>query len=363
MTIKKLLNEGKDASDIAVLYRTNAQSRVIEEELLKQNIPYRIVGGFSFYQRKEIKDLLAYLKLIYNPKDDVSLLRVINSPKRGIGLKTIENLTAKADSLGVSLFEVIESSKELKFKELILSLKKVAETVTLTELIDKVLESSGLKKELETEKTIESEIRLENLEEFKSITKAFEEREGLVSLEDFLYEVSLVNDKDEYKDPRHKVSLMTIHSVKGLEYDVVFVLGLEEGIFPHLNSLMSNSEVEEERRLCYVAITRAKEKLYLLNARRRVLFGKEGINPPSRFLNEIDPSLLNSNVENTSSKIVKENVIREEDVDYKVGDYVVHENFGAGRVIEVTNSLVTVAFPHPYGIKKLMKNHKSLSKV
>ena len=363
MTIKKLLNEGKDASDIAVLYRTNAQSRVIEEELLKQNIPYRIVGGFSFYQRKEIKDLLAYLKLIYNPKDDVSLLRVINSPKRGIGLKTIENLTAKADSLGVSLFEVIESSKELKFKELILSLKKVAETVTLTELIDKVLESSGLKKELETEKTIESEIRLENLEEFKSITKAFEEREGLVSLEDFLYEVSLVNDKDEYKDPRHKVSLMTIHSVKGLEYDVVFVLGLEEGIFPHLNSLMSNSEVEEERRLCYVAITRAKEKLYLLNARRRVLFGKEGINPPSRFLNEIDPSLLNSNVENTSSKIVKENVIREEDVDYKVGDYVVHENFGAGRVIEVTNSLVTVAFPHPYGIKKLMKNHKRLSKV
>ena len=364
MEITKLLDKEIDASDIAVLYRTNAQSRVVEEEFLKQNIPYRIVGGFSFYQRKEIKDLLAYLKLIYNPKDDISFLRVINTPKRGIGLKTIDNLTAKADSKGLSLFEVIETGKELKFKELILELQKVSETVTLTELIDKVLESSGLKAELESEKSIESEIRLENLEEFKSITKAFEERMGLVSLEDFLYEVSLVNDKDEYKDPRHKVSLMTIHSVKGLEYDYVFVLGLEEGIFPHLNSLMSNSDVEEERRLCYVAITRAREKLYLLNARRRVLFGKDSINPPSRFLQEIDNNLLDENtIKEKEKKIIKEEVIRDEDVDYQIGDYVVHDTFGAGRVVEVTNSLVSVAFKHPYGIKKLMKNHKSLTKV
>lgn len=365
MEIKKLLNDDKSASDIAILYRTNAQSRVIEEELLKQNIPYRIVGGFSFYQRKEIKDLLAYLKLIYNPKDDISFLRVINTPKRGIGLKSIENLTEKADSKGISLFEAIEEGKELKFKELITSLQKVQEKVTLTELIDKVLESTEMKKELVNEKSIESEIRLENLEEFKSITKAFEERMGLVSLEDFLYEVSLVNDKDEYKDAKDKVSLMTIHSVKGLEYDYVFVLGLEEGIFPHLNSLMSSSETEEERRLCYVAITRAKEKLYLLNARRRVLFGKDSVNPPSRFLNEIDESLLESNtLKEKEVKIInKEEVLREEDVDYKIGDYVVHEHFGAGKVVEVTNSLVSVAFKHPYGIKKLMKNHKSLTKV
>ena len=243
------------------------------------------------------------------------------------------------------------------------SLQKVSETITLTELIEKILETSGLRAELESEKTLESEIRLENLEEFKSITKAFEEREGLVSLEDFLYEVSLVNDKDEYKDRRNKVSLMTIHSVKGLEYNTVFVVGLEEGIFPHLNSLMSNSETEEERRLCYVAITRAKEKLYLLNARRRVLFGKEGINPPSRFLSEIDSNLIETNVKEEPKKIVKESLIREEDVNYQVGDYVVHENFGTGKVLEVTNSLVTVAFSHPYGVKKLMKNHKSLSKV
>ena len=365
MEIKKLLDSGKDASDIAILYRTNAQSRVIEEELLKQNIPYRIVGGFSFYQRKEIKDLLAYLKLIYNPKDDISLLRVINTPKRGIGLKTIEHLTEVADSKDISLFEAIEDGKELKFKNLILSLQKVSETVTLTELIDKVLDSTEMKKELVSEKSIESEIRLENLEEFKSITKAFEERMGLVSLEDFLYEVSLVNDKDEYKDSRHKVSLMTIHAVKVLEYDIVFVLGLEEGIFPHLNSLMSASETEEERRLCYVAITRAKEKLYLLNARRRVLFGKDGINPPSRFLSEIDSNLIESNTEKKEEQVhvTKEAVLRDEDVDYQVGDYVVHEHFGAGKVLEVTNSLVTVAFKHPYGIKKLMKNHKSLTKV
>ncbi len=364
-TIKKMLNDNYDASEIAVLYRTNAQSRVIEEELLKDNIPYRIVGGFSFYQRKEIKDLLAYLKLIYNPKDDISFLRVINTPKRGIGLKSIEALTTKADHENTSLFEAITDGKEEKFKDLIISLQKISESVTLTELIDKVLDATGMKAELVSEKTLESEIRLENLEEFKSITKAFEEREGLVSLEDFLYEVSLVNDKDEYKDSRNKVSLMTIHSVKGLEYNTVFVVGLEEGIFPHLNSLMSSSETEEERRLCYVAITRAKEKLYLLNARRRVLFGKEGINPPSRFLGEIDQDLLETNTkeEQVPKKIDKESLIRTEDVDYQVGDYVVHENFGTGKVLEVTNSLVTVAFKHPYGIKKLMKNHKSLAKV
>ena len=186
----------------------------------------------------------------------------------------------------------------------------------------------------------------------------------LVSLEDFLYEVSLVNDKDEYKDSRNKVSLMTIHSVKGLEYDIVFVLGLEEGIFPHLNSLMSASETEEERRLCYVAITRAKEKLYLINARRRTLFGKDGVNPPSRFISEIDENLIDSNVRKEEVKHVnKEEVLREEDIDYKVGDYVVHEHFGAGKVVDVTNSLVSVAFKHPYGVKKLMKNHKSLTKV
>ena len=363
-TIKKLQEKNVSLADIAVLYRTNAQSRVLEEELLKQSIPYKIVGGFSFYARKEIKDLLAYLKLIYNPKDDVSFLRVINTPKRGIGSKTIENLTTQAEALNCSLFEAITGGKEQAFQQLIIDLQQQSNETTLTQLIDKVLELSGLKKELENEKTLEAEIRLENLEEFKSITKSFEEKEGLVSLEDFLYEVSLVNDKDEYEDNYNRVNLMTIHAVKGLEFDVVFIVGLEEGIFPHINSLMSANDIEEERRLCYVAITRAKEKLYILNTRRRVLFGNNQINPPSRFLKEIDTSLIESNHKLEENQILEEkDVLREEEVDYQVGDYVVHDNFGAGRVIEVTNSLVTVAFKLPFGVKKLMKNHKKLTKI
>ncbi len=364
--IKKIQDSGKSLSQVAILYRTNAQSRVMEEELLKDSIPYHIVGGLSFYSRKEIKDLLAYLKLIYNEKDDVSFLRVINTPKRGIGLKTIQALQTKADINNSSLFDAIDGGKEQSFKDLILSLKKVSETVSLTELIDKVLDASGIRKELEAEKSIEAEVRLENLKEFKSITKAFEERLGLVSLEDFLYEISLVNDKDEYSEARDKVSLMTVHSVKGLEFDIVFVIGLEEGIFPHMNSLYSSYDVEEERRLCYVAITRAREKLYLFNARRRVLFGNEQINPPSRFLGEIDKDLLETNKvarKEAEQKIDVNSVLRDEEVDYQIGDYVVHDHFGRGKVIDVTNSLVTVAFPIPFGVKKLLKNHKSLAKI
>ena len=364
--IKKIQDSGKSLSQVAILYRTNAQSRVMEEELLKDSIPYHIVGGLSFYSRKEIKDLLAYLKLIYNEKDDVSLLRVINTPKRGIGLKTIQALQTKADINNSSLFEAIDGGKEQSFKDLILSLKKVSETVSLTELIDKVLDASGIKRELEAEKSIEAEVRLENLKEFKSITKAFEERLGLVSLEDFLYEISLVNDKDEYSEANDKVSLMTVHSVKGLEFDIVFVIGLEESIFPHMNSLYSSYDVEEERRLCYVAITRAREKLYLFNARRRVLFGNEQINPPSRFLGEIDKDLLETNTvarKESEKKIDVNSVLRDEEIDYQVGDYVVHDHFGRGKVVDVTNSLVTVAFPLPFGVKKLLKNHKSLAKI
>ena len=365
--IKELTNKGTDYKDIAVLYRTNAQSRVMEEEMLKENMPYRVIGSFYFYSRKEIKDLIAYLRLIHNSKDNVSLLRVINTPKRGIGLKTIENLTAISDEQGISIYEAISSGKELEFKNLIERLKEVSENLTLTELIDKVLDASGMKKELESEGSLESEIRLENLEEFKSITKSFEEREGLVSLEEFLLEISLISDVEEYKDDPNRVSLMTVHSVKGLEFNHVFVIGMEEGIFPHMNSLMESSDVEEERRLMYVAITRAKDDLHLINARRRTLFGKEQINPVSRFLTEIPKELVETNVEEEfkkqEPKIEVGEMFREEEVDYQVGDFVYHETFGTGKVVEVTNTLVSVAFKHPHGIKKLMKNHKKLSKV
>lgn len=366
--IKELRNKDVEYKDIAVLYRTNAQSRVLEEEILKENMPYRVIGSFYFYSRKEIKDLIAYLRLIHNSKDNVSLLRVINTPKRGIGLKTIENLTMKADEAGTSIYEAISSGKELEFKKTIEQLKSLSEELTLTELIDKVLDASGMRQELESEKTLESEVRLENLEEFKSITKSFEEREGLVSLEDFLLEISLISDVEEYKDDPNRVSLMTVHSVKGLEFNHVFVVGMEEGIFPHMNSLMETSELEEERRLCYVAITRAKDDLHLINARRRTLFGKEQINPVSRFIGEISKDLIETNVKEEElpqqeKKIDTEVMFREEEVDYQVGDYVYHETFGTGRVVEVTNTLVSVAFKHPHGIKKLMKNHKKLSKV
>ena len=365
--INELVNKGVEYKDIAVLYRTNAQSRVMEEEMLKENLPYRVVGSFYFYSRKEIKDLIAYLRLIHNYKDNVSLLRVINTPKRGIGLKTIENLTQIADDNEISIYEAISSGKELEFKNLIERLREVSENLTLTELIDKVLDASGMRQELESEDSLEAEVRLENLEEFKSITKAFEEQEGSVSLEEFLLEISLVSDVEEYKDDPNRISLMTVHSVKGLEFNYVFVIGLEEGIFPHMNSLLESSDVEEERRLMYVAITRAKDDLHLINARRRTLFGKEQINPTSRFLSEIPKELLETNAQE-EEKEVKEKIevgemFRDEDVDYQVGDYVYHETFGTGKVVEVTNTLVSVAFKHPHGIKKLMKNHKKLSKV
>lgn len=364
---KEMVNRGVEYKDIAVLYRTNAQSRVIEEEMLKENIPYRVIGSFYFYSRKEIKDLIAYLRLIHNSKDNVSLLRVINTPKRGIGLKTIDSLTEKADNAGTSIYEAITTGKELEFKNIIEKLKVISEELTLTELIDKVLDASGMRQELESEGSLEAEVRLENLEEFKSITKSFEEREGLISLEDFLLEISLISDVEEYKDDPNRISLMTVHSVKGLEFAHVFVVGMEEGIFPHMNSLMENSELEEERRLCYVAITRAKDDLHLINARRRTLFGNEQINPVSRFIGEISPDLLETNVQDElpkkEEKINVGEMFREENVDYHVGDLVYHESFGTGKVVEVTNTLVSVAFKHPHGIKKLMKNHKKLSKV
>ena len=364
--IKNLINNGIEYENIAVLYRTNSQSHVIEEEFLKNKIPYKIVGGIGFYSRKEIKDVLAYLRLIYNEKDNISLLRVINTPKRGVGSKTISNLIEKANNEGKSIYEVIVSGKELEFKNIIEKLKKFSESLTITELVDKILDITGIRKEYESDKTLESDIRLENLEELKTVTRTFEEKEGIVSLEDFLYEVSLVSDVNEYDEDKNRVSLMTVHSVKGLEFDYVFITGLEEGIFPHMNSLMNNSDLEEERRLCYVAITRAKEKLYLVNARLRMMFGHDCTNLPSRFIGEINKELLDGYVSEDNFKEEKidiEEKFYKDDVDYKKDDYVYHEIFGQGKVINVSGSLVTIAFKHPYGIKKLMKNHKSLSKV
>ena len=361
--IRNLVNNGVSLDDIAVLYRTNAQSRTIEEGFLNSNIPYKIVGSFAFYSRKEIKDLLAYLKLIYNTKDDVSLMRIINYPKRKIGAKTIENLSMDAVLNGTSMFDVISSGKELEFKKLILEMKEKSEVLSLTETIDMVLDLSGIKSELESEHTLEADIRLENLNEFKSITKTFEEESGIASLEDFLNEVSLVSDvNDQKNDNSPKVTLMTIHAVKGLEYKYVFVIGMEENIFPHVNSCEEDGGIEEERRLCYVAITRAKEKLYLVNALRRMLYGKTSVNMPSRFINEIDKDLIDAPEKKMVNMKFNKKEAFNDDNGLKTGDNVIHDIYGPGVVVNVDKSIATIAFKGQ-GIKKLMKNHKSIKKV
>lgn len=365
--IKKLIEKGVNPKDICVLYRANAQSRTVEEAFLTSNISYNIVGSYAFYNRKEIKDLVAYLKLIYNNKDDVSLLRVINYPKRGIGNKAIENLAIKSNVLDKSLYEVIDSGKELEFKNMIEEIKKEESHLTLTELIDMVLDKSGIKKSLEDEKSIEADIRIENLEEFKSIAKAMEINEGIVSLEELLDKLALVSDVSEQKnDNEDKVTLMTMHAVKGLEYDYVFVVGVEEGLFPHSNSLESNDELEEERRLCYVAITRAKKKLYLINARSRILYGKVSSNVPSRFINEISDEYIETIGKKEDSNVFKpkidKNKMMNEDNDLHPGDMVNHDKYGFGVVVTIDGSIATISFKRD-GLKKLMKNHKSIHKM
>lgn len=363
--ILKLLDEKVPLSDISILYRTNAQSRNMEEVLLRENIPYKVVGSFYFYNRKEIKDLIAYLKLIYNQHDDVSLLRVINSPKRGIGAKTIENLTNKANATGISIFEAIDSGKELQFKHIIQDLMIKSESLSLTELVEEVLIRSGMKQELVSEKSMEADIRLENLEEFKTITKSFEETNGIVSLEAFLMEISLVADVEEHKNNHDVVTLMTVHSAKGLEFDYVFLIGMEEGIFPHTNSFMDPEGLEEERRLCYVAITRAKKSLWLVNARRRTIYGMDNQNPPSRFIDEIDSDYLEPDFEEKKQSFQfakKTETLIDKNADYQIGDHIIHDQFKEGIVVGIEKSILTIAFPHPYGIKKLLKGHKSIKK-
>ena len=361
--IKKLINDGTDKSEIAVLYRTNAQSRAIEEAMLENHIPYKVIGSFYFYNRREIKDLIAYLKLIYNTYDDISLLRVINTPKRGIGQKTIENLSIKAVTEKKSIYEVIESGKELIFKNIIEEIIKEKDKLSLTELVDLVLDKSGIRQELVSEKSIEADIRLENLEEFKTITRNFEENNGIVSLEEFLEQITLVSDIEEHKNNEDVVTLMTVHSAKGLEFENVFIIGLEEGIFPHKNSMDLREDLEEERRLCYVAITRAKKKLYLVNSKKRMIFGESSYNQPSRFINEINDEYLDTyNDIKEDIKFDKQSMI-DDTIEYSIGDKVIHDTYGEGIIVALDKSVVTIAFPHPIGIKKMIKGHKSIRKV
>ena len=359
--INKLYLDGYEPKDVAILYRTNAQSRAIEEVFASKGIPYKIYGSYYFYNRKEIKDLISYLKLIYNDKDEISLRRIINVPKRGIGDSAIKDIELRANLNQCSMYDALESKKELEFKDIIESIKKTSENLSLTELIDEVLDKSGMKKELEDSHLIEDETRLENLMEFKSITASYEERTGSVNLGDFLEEISLVSDQANHTEDGNVVTLMTLHSAKGLEFPVVFMVGMEEGIFPHNMSIMEDN-IEEERRLCYVGITRAKEKLYLTNAKRRMLYGKDQMNVPSRFIAEIKDDLLEKNEINKEEKIIKKGEMYTKDnSDIVNGSIIDHTEYGLGAVIDVSGSLITVAFK--CGVKKLMKNHKSITKV
>ena len=289
-------------SDFAILYRMNTQSRALEDILRRENIPYKIVGGLKFYERKEIKDIIAYLRLIQNTSDNLSLTRVINEPKRGVGKTSLDKVSEISNNEGISMFEVIKNadkyglgrvySNTREFVETIENLQSKKDEMKISELVTKTLQDTGYTKALELENTVEAENRIENLDEFLTVAIEFEEQSAEDSLSAFLEGITLSSDLDNMEDSEESVTLMTLHSAKGLEFPVVFLVGMEEGIFPGYKSITEPGELEEERRLCYVGITRAKEKLLLTCARQRTIFGSTSCNAVSRFLKEIPSAML-----------------------------------------------------------------------
>ena len=289
-------------SDFAVLYRMNTQSRAIEDILRRENIPYKIVGGLKFYERKEIKDIISYLRLIQNPSDNLSLKRIINEPKRGIGKTSLDKVEEISNNTGVSMYEIIEHADQYglnrvflnsrEFVNCIEELRAKKDEMQISELIKETLKKSGYTKALENENTIEAENRIENLDEFLTVAIEFEEESADNKLSDFLEGITLSSDIDNMEETEDTVTLMTLHSAKGLEFPVVFLVGMEEGIFPGYKSISEPKELEEERRLCYVGITRAKENLFLTCSKQRTIFGSTSCNQVSRFLKEIPSELL-----------------------------------------------------------------------
>lgn len=392
--------------DIAILYRTNAQSRVIEEGLRNAAIPYTMVGGLRFYDRKEIKDIMAYIKVLFNPADAISLLRIINVPRRGIGNTTIGRLAEYAAQNNVSLFDAVSNpdlvpglttraKHQLEgLAELIFNLMACQNTLPVAELVDKVMRDSGYLAELEADSDPQAMNRIENLKELVSDAKKFTETETENTLEEFLSHVSLLTDLDNNEFSDDKVTLMTLHSAKGLEFPVVFLAGLEEGIFPHVRTLMDEREIEEERRLCYVGITRAERKLYISNARQRMIYGNTVCYSPSRFLDEIPPELMERYApkrpsylspvqsnrpvaaaslpkiavkpELTVLKTPVQNPANPQNVEWKAGEKVYHTKWGTGTVVAVSgsgsNMQLSIAFPNE-GIKKLLAQLAPISRV
>ncbi|UEX90788.1 DNA helicase PcrA [Staphylococcus ratti] len=362
--IFKQQKKGRKLKDIAVLYRTNAQSRVLEETFLKSNLPYVMVGGQKFYDRKEIKDVLSYLRLIANSSDDISLQRVINVPKRGIGPSSVDKIASYAASNNISMFEALAEvdfiglSKKVtqaasEFYQLMNHLMKEQEFLEISDIVEEVLVKTGYREMLEREQTLEARSRLENIDEFMSVPKDYEKNTPIEeqSLINFLTDLSLVADVDE-ANLEDGVTLMTMHSAKGLEYPVVFIIGLEESIFPHIRAIKSDGdhEMEEERRISYVAITRAEEELYLTHASSRTLYGRSQSNPRSRFLNEIPDDLLELPERQKPTSIGRQrqapkrgfsqrtvvNQKQPSTSEWKVGDKVTHKSWGEGMVSNVS---------------------------
>ena len=391
-------------TDFAVLYRTNAQSRMVEEIFLKSNIPYKIVGGIKFYDRKEIKDILAYLRLIANPDDEISFARIINMPKRGIGATYIDKIINYGVQNGISLtavldeIEHVEKKKKItkavkEFASLLHNWVNMQEYLSVTELVEEVIEKTGYRDMLKNERSLEAEGRLENLDEFLSVTQTFESQSEDKSLVAFLTDLALVADIDRVdEDPTvgEEVILMTMHSAKGLEFPVVFIIGLEEGVFPHTRSLMEEDEMQEERRLAYVGITRAEEELYLSNAQMRTLFGRTNMNAASRFISEIPTELLEplnetapkretfsakgrttgagATTTRSRSAFVRPAVKTTggEQIGWAVGDKASHQKWGVGTVVSVKGEgdakELDIAFPSPIGIKRLLAKFAPVTK-
>lgn len=363
--IIKHRKSGKDYNDMAILYRTNAQSRVLEETFMKSNIPYTMVGGQKFYDRKEIKDLLSYLRIVANSNDDISLQRIINVPKRGIGPSSVDKIQRYALDNNISMFDALGEvdfiglSKKvtqecIQFYEMVQNLIKEQEFLEISDIVEEILEKSGYRQMLEHEQTIESRSRLENIDEFMSVPKDYEKDTPLEeqSLINFLTDLSLVADIDEAQIDSG-VTLMTMHSAKGLEFPIVFLMGMEESLFPHIRAIKSDDEheMEEERRICYVAITRAEEVLYITHATSRMLFGRSQANLPSRFLKEIPEELLETPAKSKRQTITsksttpskrgfsKRTTSTKKQVsasDWKVGDKVTHKSWGEGMVSNVS---------------------------
>ena len=402
--IKKHFDEQGSFSDCAILYRTNAQSRVIEEMLMRESVPYKVLSGLRFYDRKEIKDIIAYLRVVYNPNDDVSLARIINEPKRKIGNATLEKARNIAREKETSLYDVISHAddypefktaikKLLSFSEIIQSLIKLKDTVTIEDLTGRILNDTGYMPALVMEDTTESKTRIENLGEFISVITEFEKNEETGNtLGEFLENISLVSDIDGYDENEDSAVLMTIHSAKGLEFPIVFLSGLEEGLFPGMRSMESDDDIEEERRLCYVAITRAKEQLYITKTISRTIHGKTMPTTASRFFKEIPVEYLEdkTTLQPKVAKVMQDLGVRNAaapkkevymtkgfgssvkssgSTDYskfKAGDTVEHRTFGRGEILKATpcgnDCILEIQF-ESIGFKRLMAAFAKVKKI